>query len=233
MGQGSSKPNRYEMSEHDRAMLQLKKSRDNIDKYSQSMYKKISKEKLLVKNIIKTKKNIKTGKLNEYDELKCKSILKRIRYQESLVTKAVQQLMSLEEMIISIDFKDVEKMFIKGLENGNGILKELNKELSLEKVDAILDESEEQMAMANDVNDLLAESTNNAGQYLDDEVDEELLEMMKEIERKSEQKSEKNSEKKPEQKLPDVANLPDPISNKPLEEEKQEDREEEATLLVA
>ena len=222
MGQGSSKPNRYEMSEHDRAMLQLKKSRDNIDKYSQSMY-----------NIIKTKKNIKTGKLNEYDELKCKSILKRIRYQESLVTKAVQQLMSLEEMIISIDFKDVEKMFIKGLENGNGILKELNKELSLEKVDAILDESEEQMAMANDVNDLLAESTNNAGQYLDDEVDEELLEMMKEIERKSEQKSEKNSEKKPEQKLPDVANLPDPISNKPLEEEKQEDREEEATLLVA
>lgn len=220
------------MSEHDRAMLQLKKSRDNIDKYSQSMYKKISKEKLLVKNIIKTKKN-NTGKLNEYDELKCKSILKRIRYQESLVTKAVQQLMSLEEMIISIDFKDVEKMFIKGLENGNGMLKELNKELSLEKVDAILDESEEQMAMANDVNDLLAESTNNAGQYLDDEVDEELLEMMKEIDRKSEQKSEQNSEKKPEQKLPDVANLPDPISNKPLEEEKQEDREEEAALLVA
>lgn len=228
MGQGASKPNRYEMSDHDRAMLQLKKSRDNIDKYSQSMYKKISKEKLLVKNIIATKKNAKTGKLDAYDELKCKSILKRIRYQESLVTKAVQQLMSLEEMIISIDFKDVEKMFIKGLENGNGILKELNKELSLERVDAILDESEEQMTMANDVNDLLAESTNNAGQYLDDEVDEELLEMMKELEKKSEKESKQN----PEKKLPDVANLPDPMSNKPLKEENQKNREEEPTLLV-
>lgn len=144
------------------------------------------------------------------------------------MTKAVQQLMSLEEMIISIDFKDVEKMFIKGLENGNGILKELNKELSLERVDAILDESEEQMTMANDVNDLLAESTNNAGQYLDDEVDEELLEMMKELEKKSEKESKQN----PEKKLPDVANLPDPMSNKPLKEENQKNREEEPTLLV-
>ena len=204
MGQESSKSRQYEMSEHDKAMLQLKRSRDNIDKYSQSMYKKIHKEQRMVKDIIRTKKNLKTGKLSEYDELKCKTILKRIRYQESLVTKAVQQLMSLEEMIISIDFKQVEKMFLKGLENGNGILKELNKELTLEKVDAILDESEEQMALANEVNDVLAESSNTAGQYLDEEVDEELLAMMKEMEKTSELK----------QNLPNVSNLPEPVSDK-------------------
>jgi charged multivesicular body protein 6 len=223
MGQESSKSRQYEMSEHDKAMLQLKRSRDNIDKYSQSMYKKIHKEQRMVKDIIRTKKNLKTGKLSEYDELKCKTILKRIRYQESLVTKAVQQLMSLEEMIISIDFKQVEKMFLKGLENGNGILKELNKELTLEKVDAILDESEEQMALANEVNDVLAESSNTAGQYLDEEVDEELLAMMKEMEKTSELK----------QNLPNVSNLPEPVSDKKHIEEKEEEVEEEPALLVA
>lgn len=223
MGQESSKSRQYEMSEHDKAMLQLKRSRDNIDKYSQSMYKKIHKEQRMVKDIIRTKKNLKTGKLGEYDELKCKTILKRIRYQESLVTKAVQQLMSLEEMIISIDFKQVEKMFLKGLENGNGILKELNKELTLEKVDAILDESEEQMALANEVNDVLAESSNTAGQYLDEEVDEELLAMMKEMEKTSE----------PKQSLPDVSNLPEPVSDKKHIEEKEEEVEEQPALLVA
>ncbi|GMM41620.1 ESCRT-III subunit protein [Hanseniaspora uvarum] len=223
MGQESSKSRQYEMSEHDKAMLQLKRSRDNIDKYSQSMYKKIHKEQRMVKDIIRTKKNLKTGKLSEYDELKCKTILKRIRYQESLVTKAVQQLMSLEEMIISIDFKQVEKMFLKGLENGNGILKELNKELTLEKVDAILDESEEQMALANEVNDVLAESSNTAGQYLDEEVDEELLAMMKEMEKTSELK----------QNLPNVSNLPEPVSDKKHIEEKDEEVEEQPALLVA
>ena len=223
MGQESSKSRQYEMSEHDKAMLQLKRSRDNIDKYSQSMYKKIHKEQRMVKDIIRTKKNLKTGKLGEYDELKCKTILKRIRYQESLVTKAVQQLMSLEEMIISIDFKQVEKMFLKGLENGNGILKELNKELTLEKVDAILDESEEQMALANEVNDVLAESSNTAGQYLDEEVDEELLAMMKEMEKTSELK----------QNLPNVSNLPEPVSDKKHIEEKEEEVEEQPALLVA
>ena len=223
MGQESSKSRQYEMSEHDKAMLQLKRSRDNIDKYSQSMYKKIHKEQRMVKDIIRTKKNLKTGKLGEYDELKCKTILKRIRYQESLVTKAVQQLMSLEEMIISIDFKQVEKMFLKGLENGNEILKELNKELTLEKVDAILDESEEQMALANEVNDVLAESSNTAGQYLDEEVDEELLAMMKEMEKTSELK----------QNLPNVSNLPEPVSDKKHIEEKEEEVEEEPALLVA
>lgn len=223
MGQESSKSRQYEMSEHDKAMLQLKRSRDNIDKYSQSMYKKIHKEQRMVKDIIRTKKNLKTGKLSEYDELKCKTILKRIRYQESLVTKAVQQLMSLEEMIISIDFKQVEKMFLKGLENGNGILKELNKELTLEKVDAILDESEEQMALANEVNDVLAESSNTAGQYLDEEVDEELLAMMKEMEKTSELK----------QNLPNVSNLPEPVSDKKHIEEKEEEVEEQPALLVA
>lgn len=225
MGQESSKPKQYKMSEHDKAMLQLKRSRDNIDKYSQSMYKKIAKEKRLVKDIIKTKKNIKTNNLSDYDQLKCKTILKRIRYQESLVTKAVQQLMSLEEMIMSIDFKQVEKMFIQGLENGNGILKELNKELSLEKVDAVLDESEEQMALANEVNDALAESSNTAGQYLDDEVDEELIAMMKEMEPPA-------TETK-KQELPNVANLPEPVSNKKPIEEKEEEREEQPAMLAA
>ena len=224
MGQESSKPKQYKMSEHDKAMLQLKRSRDNIDKYSQSMYKKIAKEKRLVKDIIKKNKDIKTGNLSDYNQQKCKIILKRIRYQESLVTKAVQQLMSLEEMIMSIDFKQVEKMFIQGLENGNGILKELNKELSLEKVDAVLDESEEQMALANEVNDVLAESSNSAGQYLDEEVDEELMAIMKEMEPPA-------TEIK-KQELPEVANLPEPVSDKKHIEEKKEGEEQPAMLAV-
>lgn len=204
MGQETSKPKQYTLTEHDRAMLQLKKSRDNIDKYSQSMFRKIGAERAQIKTIISTKKV--NGQLSSVDEAKCKSILKRIRYQESLVGKAVQQLLSLEEMILSIDFKQVEMSFVSGLENGNSILKQLNEELTLERVDAVLDESEEQMAISNEINDVLGEQSNTAGQYLEQEVDLELQNMIQEIEGARETRT---PEKVSAEKLPDVAHLPE------------------------
>lgn len=224
MGQETSKPKQYKMTKHDKAILELKKSRDNIDKYSQSMFKKIGMERRQVKNIISNKSKNKDGKLSPADEMKCKSILKRIRYQESLVNKAVQQLMSLEEMILSIDFKQVEMTFMEGLENGNTILKQLNQELSLEKVDDLLDESEEQMAIANEINEVLGEhQINVAGQQIEDEVDLELQDMIKEMEGSVEMKKPDSTV----EKLPSVSHLPElePKKEKLQKEETEEEEE--------
>lgn len=210
MGQESSRPQEYKMTEHDKAMLQLKKSRDNIDKYSQSMFRKIGIERRQVKSIVRKRNG---AKLLPFEEMKCKSILKRIRYQESLVNKAVQQLMSLEEMILNLDFKHIEMSFIQGLENGNNILKQLNEELTLEKVDAVLDESEEQMALANEINDVLGEQATSTGEYLENEVDLELQEMIEEFYGVEEVK-------KPVEigKLPSLSHLPELEARKEEEE---------------
>lgn len=224
MGQETSKPKQYKMTKHDKAILELKKSRDNIDKYSQSMFKKIGMERRQVKNIISKKSKNKDGKLSPTDEMKCKSILKRIRYQESLVNKAVQQLMSLEEMILSIDFKQVEMTFMEGLENGNTILKQLNQELSLEKVDDLLDESEEQMAIANEINEVLGEhQINVAGQQIEDEVDLELQDMIKEMEGSVEMRKPDSTV----EKFPNVSHLPElePKKEKLQKEETEEEEE--------
>ncbi|XBW36630.1 hypothetical protein QEN19_002202 [Hanseniaspora menglaensis] len=226
MGQESSKPNQYKMTEHDKAMLQLKRSRDNMDRYSQSMFKKIGIERRQVKAIISSNKKTST-KMSPINEIKCKSILKRIRYQESLVNKAVQQLLSLEEMILSINFKQIEINFVEGLENGNTILKQLNEELSLEKVDAVLDESEEQMAISNDINDSLGLQTNTAGQYLEDEVDLELQKMMEDMETKEKASVQDSIKQLPNvSQLPDVSQLPEleHKANEQLKAEKSEER---------
>lgn len=56
----------------------------------------------------------------------------------------------------SIEFALIEKDVLFGLSQGNQVLKELNKEMSLDKVEKLMDETAEGIAYQKEVSDLLA-----------------------------------------------------------------------------
>eukprot|EP01137_Pigoraptor_chileana_P021699 Opistho-2@85727 len=100
---------------HDRAVLDLKVQRDKLKQYQ----KKI--QVVLEREIELARQAVREGK-----KQKAILLLKKKKYQESLLEKTEQQLMNLEEMVNSIEFALVEQKVIEGLKTGNDVLTELN-----------------------------------------------------------------------------------------------------------
>lgn len=63
--------------------------------------------------------------------------------QEGLLEKTDEQLNTIHGLIQDIEFKQVEQRVMQGLQAGNEALKMLNKLMSLEKVEQILDDTQD------------------------------------------------------------------------------------------
>jgi charged multivesicular body protein 6 len=62
---------------------------------------------------------------------------------ESILDKTDNQLMTLEKLVMDIEFSQVEKTVLEGLQTGNQALKQLHDILSIDKIESILDETKE------------------------------------------------------------------------------------------
>ena len=147
MGQKNSK---IRITETDKAVLQLKRSKDEIHKFTKRTDKLIEKEKIRIKQMIKDNPD------NYKQNKKIRLLLKRIHYQEYLVQQASDQLTNLEFMISNIEFKLIEAQFLQGLKKGNDILTKLNKEFV--NVDEVISDFQEQLEYQNEVDNALAHS---------------------------------------------------------------------------
>ncbi|SMN18878.1 similar to Saccharomyces cerevisiae YMR077C VPS20 Myristoylated subunit of ESCRTIII [Maudiozyma saulgeensis] len=221
MGQKGSK---IKITEQDRAVLQLKQSKDSIHKYTKRTSDLISHEKQELKILIQN--NPQKYKENK----KTRFILKRIHYQEHLLDQASDQLINLENMLSNIEFKLVEKQFFEGLQNGNKILTKLNKEFT--NVDEVLDDVQEQIAYQDEINEALAQHVSGVNDY-EDEIDKELEAMEKELLPHEELESNPVPNMPSVEKLPELNNSKPKIEDttpvkKPIDEEQQ--RQEPALL---
>jgi charged multivesicular body protein 6 len=75
--------------------------------------------------------------------------LKKRNYQQGLLDKTYDQLLNLEQLVHSIEFALVESQVVSGLKQGNAILGELQKELRIEDVELLLEETSEAIAYQN------------------------------------------------------------------------------------
>lgn len=117
MGQQGS---RIKVTESDKAMLQLKMAKDELHRYSRRTENLIGVERAELRTLcIKLK-----GKQLKQDN-RARLLLKRIHYQERLLEQCSDQIINLETMVQSIEFKLIEKKFIDGLQKGNQLLKKL------------------------------------------------------------------------------------------------------------
>ncbi|KAL3229215.1 Vacuolar protein sorting-associated protein 20 [Nakaseomyces bracarensis] len=169
MGQKASK---VHITETDRAILQIKRSKDEIHRYTKRTNNLIDTERSRLKLLIK--ENPKTYK----KDVRVRLLLKKIHYQEHLLQQASDQLINLENMVSTLEFKMVESQFMEGLKNGNDLLKKLNAEFK--DVDKVIDDVHEQIAYQNEIDEALSNSVVGTSNF-EDEIDKELESLDKEI----------------------------------------------------
>lgn len=162
MGQKGSK---IQITETDKAILQIKRSKDELHKFTRRTDDLILDEKLQLKQLIKN--NPKNYKQN----VKVRLLLKRIHYQEHLLQQAADQLINLENMVSNIEFKLIEANFIEGLKNGNMILTKLNREFK--NIDELMDDVQEQIQYQDEIDNVLSHSVVGVSNF-EEELDREL-----------------------------------------------------------
>lgn len=164
MGQRNSK---IRITETDKAVLQLKRSKDEIHKFTRRTDRLIEQEKIRIKQMIKDNPD------NYKQNKRIRLLLKRVHYQDYLMQQASDQLINLECMLSNIEFKLIEAQFLQGLKKGNEILTKLNKEFV--NVDDVINDFQEQLEYQNEIDNALAHSVigvDNIELALDKELDD-------------------------------------------------------------
>ncbi|KAL1670489.1 Snf7-domain-containing protein [Schizophyllum commune] len=113
--------------------------------------------------------------------------LRRRKYQESLLVKTDGQLENLEQLVSTIEFSLVEVSVLHGLKQGHEVLKEIHKEMNIESVEKLLDETAEARAYQQEISDMLA---NNLTAEDEDAVQNELRELQEQAIRETQPEKE-------------------------------------------
>jgi len=158
-GSKKAKPN---VTALDKATLDLKNQRDKLKQYQKKIGTVVERETQIAKQLLQQSKK-KQALL----------ALKKKKYQEGLLEKTDKMLMNLDEMVNSIEFAQMEKEIFDRLKSGNETLKEIHKEMSIEAVEQLMEDTQEAIQYQKDVSDILA------GKLTQEDEDEVLKELEK------------------------------------------------------
>ena len=113
------------------------------------------------------------------DKSKALLALRRKKFQQSLLAKTDAQLQTLEELTSSVEFAQVQKDVMFGLQQGTKVLKQINAEMGgIENVEKLMGENEEARAYQREISEMLGGQMSNQDE---DEVEDELEELEEEI----------------------------------------------------
>lgn len=147
MGGFSSKPKAPpvpEISAIDRAVLDLKNSRDRLHRYRKKLEQ--DDEKLL----LQAKKAKEAGK-NE----KALGILRLRKYKKAQAAACEDQLLNVLQMVETIDSKENESQVLSALASGKDTLKKMHEETTVEDVLELMDSIAEEIAVEQEINEIL------------------------------------------------------------------------------
>ncbi|KAH8150397.1 uncharacterized protein LAJ45_05608 [Morchella importuna] len=168
MGNNSST---HRVTAQDRAILDMKIQRDKLRQYQKKIQTVLDREHEIAKEM-----------LAKGDKQRALLALRKRKYQEQLLIKTDGQLQALEELTSTIEFSLVQKSVLYGLRQGNQVLKEIHKEMSLESVEKLMEETADGIAYQREISNMLAGRMSNEEE---DEVEDELEQMEKEERAKS------------------------------------------------
>ena len=200
------------ITEQDKAILSLKKTRDDLIKYQRKIEGNLEKDKELAKKLLKE------GKKD-----RAKLLLRKKKYHESLLTRTDGQLNNLETLVHDLEFSQVEKQVLDGLKNGNEALKKANEMFSIEEIEQIMDDTAEAAEKQREIEAILS------GQLTEDEEDD----VLKELDELIGDVSMKNEESHEE--IPELPSVPsDTLTpEKKIEREQKSKATKEKVLLEA
>ncbi|KAF9455033.1 Snf7-domain-containing protein [Macrolepiota fuliginosa MF-IS2] len=160
MGAKQSLP---KVTAQDKAILDLKLQRDKLRQYQKAIQVVLDREHAIAKA------HLATGQKD-----RAVIALRRKKYQESLLVKTDKQMETLEQLVSTIEFSLVEVSVLHGLKQGNEVLKEIHKEMNLESVEKLLEETHEAREYQREIGDMLA---NNLTLDEEDAVQDELRQL--------------------------------------------------------
>ncbi|KAF9523618.1 Snf7 family [Crepidotus variabilis] len=163
MGGNQSLP---KITAQDKAILDLKLQRDQLRQYQKKIQAIQDREQAIAKV------HLEAG-----NKERALVALRRRKYQQSLLVKTDGQLENLEQLVSTIEFSLVELSVLHGLKQGNDVLKEIHKEMNIESVEKLLEETAEAREYQREIGDMLA---NNLSLDDEDAVQKELEEMQAE-----------------------------------------------------
>ncbi|XP_055320728.1 charged multivesicular body protein 6-A [Sitodiplosis mosellana] len=120
------------VTEHDKAVLQLKQQRDKLKQYQKRIELSLGKDRELAK------KCLATGRKD-----RARALLRKKKYQEKLLETTDGQLENLEKLTSDLEYAQVEQKVLDGLKVGNEALKKVHEILTIDEVERILDETRE------------------------------------------------------------------------------------------
>ncbi|KAI0756706.1 Snf7 family [Daedaleopsis nitida] len=135
------------VTKQDRAVLDLKLQRDKVRQYQKKIQVVLDREHEIAKQ-----------QLAAGNKDRALIALRKRKYQEGLLVKTDTQLENLEKLVSTIEFSLVEVSVLHGLQQGNEVLKQIHKELNVENVERILEETQEAREYQREVDEMLANS---------------------------------------------------------------------------
>ncbi|KAI4496927.1 PREDICTED: charged multivesicular body protein 6 [Polistes canadensis] len=133
------------VTEQDKAVLQLKQTRDKIKQYQRRIEQNLEKERLLAKKLI-----------HNGQKDRALLLLRKKKFQEQILSKTDGQLQNLETMVHDIEFAQIEMKVVDGLKEGNVALKKLHDILSIDEIEKVMDETREGVEKQRELNELLS-----------------------------------------------------------------------------
>ncbi|KAK3314968.1 Snf7 family [Apodospora peruviana] len=171
----------------DKAILDLKTQRDKLHQYQRRITVLTDRETQIAKQL-----------LAQGDKTRALLALRRKKYQESLLAKTDSQLEQLEKLTSEVEFAQIQKSVLHGLQQGTNVLKEIHTEMGgIEHVEKLMGETADAIAYQKEVSDMLASHITHQDE---EEVEDELAALEAEIRAAAvtEQKQQ------PQPKLPNV-----------------------------
>lgn len=144
----------------DKAILDLKLQRDKVKQYRKKIQIVLDREEEIAKQ------QLRAGQKD-----RALVTLRQRKYQEGLLQKTDIQLENLEQLVTSIEFSRIEVSVLHGLEQGNEVLKQINKEMNIERVEKLMDETAEAQAYQREISEMLSNTLSNEDE---EDVQEEL-----------------------------------------------------------
>ncbi|CAG0896074.1 unnamed protein product [Cyprideis torosa] len=133
------------VTDHDRAVLQLKKQRDQLHQYQQRIKSLMDKEREMARSL-----------LSEGKKDRARLLLRKKRCQENLLVRAQAQMDKVEELTHDLEFSQVQKEVVDSLKVGNDALKQANALFNIEEIEKIMEETEEGIEKQREIDALLS-----------------------------------------------------------------------------
>jgi charged multivesicular body protein 4 len=195
------------------AILGLRSQLDMLQKRERHLQTQIDEQDAVARKNVSTNKNA------------AKAALRRKKTHEHSLEQTVAQIGTLEQQINSIESANINKETLAAMNNANEAMKHIYKGLTVDKVDATMDELNEHNAMSDEIVNAITSRT------LGDPIDDEDLE--NELDELQQEQLDEQMLKTGSVPVSDaVHKLPTPASAEPVSNKKQavEEDDEEAEL---